>query len=1221
MAPPTANESVAQAGIEQITAYLQPGLPPAFLLIAVVPSSREREVAHAIFERLPPDSPVQEFRFTPDSLEPVEIIGDPKASAPGLVFLFGLSELGDDPRDKALYGMNLARESLRASRHSFLCFCHPEHVRTIASRAPDLYATISGLVKIDLTAADPLLPSSLIVLPVVEAQVLRRRAELYRCHVQAPYVVPESRGQALLDLGDVLLRLGKVEEGQEARDEGLRILADREAYGKVLEAYLQDLLIETKVVRLSDLAVQAGHQILTVPLDDIYVPLRMVKEEERDIPRQSLEDQPVTALAKAAPAFWQLVTRHGIKESRPLSMQELLEIPRAVILGDPGSGKSTLLRYIARLLARPALGMEQPEGAPLFPESVRGLIPIVVPVIRLAAHLTQEGCPDLERFIRNDLSKLPGVGATLIRCLENREAFLLIDGLDEVPASLRGPVRDAVEDYLLSHREIRCFATSRIVGYEAARLGIGFVQVRLQELEDEGIQRFARRWYETIRGIGAIHEEPKIRAERLWDAISASPGIRRIAGNPLLLTIIGLVHYRGSRLPDKRVEVYEAATRTLLDNWLARRPFVSLRNDEILRILPRIAFEMHELPIGLVPYRWLRERFTKSLAEVRMTDEADVSREVDGLLQTLSQHSGLLLERGWSTDGQSLFGFLHFTFQEYLAALSLFEQWITAAMPVPRGRANRKKHPDNPIYRYLFSTRWQEVILLAAGMASNTSQAAATRFLEHVLAYRDRYEQALNRRILVAGRLLGDGPSVERKLAHVVCELIVTFWFRNGGPIRRIVRDIISQLGHSDYGRFVLEALLDRLGGSDPRVRQAAAEALGALKDPRAVEPLIARLSDDHAEVRRNAAAALGDLRDPYSLEPLLVSLTDKDHDVRLAAASALQKLRDPRALGPLLSMLNAAEAYLRQAAAWALGDLRDPRALELLLVAMKDKDWSVHRSAVVALGKIRDRNSVDKLLRFLTDSDPSMRRGAAWVLGDLRDSRTVEPLIARLADEDASVRWAAAGALGDLRDLRAVEPLIGRLADENARVRWAAASALGRLGDPRASEPLAAATRDESPFARGAASLALSEIGDPRAINFLTVCLEDDEPNLRRLAAMKLGPLRNPRSFEPLLRKLRDKEPFVREAAASALGQLRNPRAVKPLLALLADCTENVRFAAAVALGNIGTRRVVKALDGILLSKDQSGARPKDVGSARIDKQAARQALFFALTNLERGN
>ena len=57
--------------------------------------------------------------------------------------------------------------------------------------------------------------------------------------------------------------------------------------------------------------------------------------------------------------------------------------------------------------------------------------------------------------------------------------------------------------------------------------------------------------------------------------------------------------------------------------------------------------------------------------------------------------------------------------------------------------------------------------------------------------------------------------------------------------------------------------LAEALRDDDPRVRLAAAEGLGGLEDPRAIEALSRALrSDESVEVRRMAAWALGEIED-----------------------------------------------------------------------------------------------------------------------------------------------------------------------------------------------------------------------------------------------------------------------------------------------------------------------------------------------------------------------
>jgi len=53
---------------------------------------------------------------------------------------------------------------------------------------------------------------------------------------------------------------------------------------------------------------------------------------------------------------------------------------------------------------------------------------------------------------------------------------------------------------------------------------------------------------------------------------------------------------------------------------------------------------------------------------------------------------------------------------------------------------------------------------------------------------------------------------------------------------------------------------ISALKDSDWMVRQAAAYALGEIKDPRAVKPLISALNDSHWSVRQAAAEALKEI-------------------------------------------------------------------------------------------------------------------------------------------------------------------------------------------------------------------------------------------------------------------------------------------------------------------------------------------------------------------------
>jgi HEAT repeat protein len=92
-----------------------------------------------------------------------------------------------------------------------------------------------------------------------------------------------------------------------------------------------------------------------------------------------------------------------------------------------------------------------------------------------------------------------------------------------------------------------------------------------------------------------------------------------------------------------------------------------------------------------------------------------------------------------------------------------------------------------------------------------------------------------------------------------------------------------------------VKGLIKALGYEKDRdVREGAAEAIGKIGDPRAVEQLIKALNDSDWRVHRNSASALGRIADGRAVEPLIRALNGRDLGVRQSAAEALGKIGDP---------------------------------------------------------------------------------------------------------------------------------------------------------------------------------------------------------------------------------------------------------------------------------------------------------------------------------------
>jgi len=193
-------------------------------------------------------------------------------------------------------------------------------------------------------------------------------------------------------------------------------------------------------------------------------------------------------------------------------------------------------------------------------------------------------------------------------------------------------------------------------------------------------------------------------------------------------------------------------------------------------------------------------------------------------------------------------------------------------------------------------------------------------------------------------------------------------------------------------------------------------DVLASLGKP-AVPQLIHELQSHDPLVRRQAAEALGEIKDPRAVDPLTTVLKDKDALIRRHAVKALGKIKDARAVSPLIGILNDhdEQSHVRMTAAEALGSIGERRAVEPLVSALKNSLWAVRSSAAIALGTIRDPRAVVPLIAALHDEDASVRGHVADALGAIKDPRAVGPLRSALEDPDRNVRKRAERALKEI--------------------------------------------------------------------------------------------------------------------------------------------------------------------------------------------------------------
>jgi len=200
------------------------------------------------------------------------------------------------------------------------------------------------------------------------------------------------------------------------------------------------------------------------------------------------------------------------------------------------------------------------------------------------------------------------------------------------------------------------------------------------------------------------------------------------------------------------------------------------------------------------------------------------------------------------------------------------------------------------------------------------------------------------------------------------------------------------------------------------------------LKANRDVQGLIKALSyQKDAIVRGDAAEALGQIRDERALEPLIALLEDDTHHVRDQAAQSLGKLKHKRAVQPLINYLNYLDRHNQysEAAVRALGEIGASEAVEPLLLALKTGHKLMERVVASALGRIGDKRSAKPLLAALS-SDAAMLNAVALQLEKCHDPEFINELL-DLIDLNLS-DWLHNSNLGYSPGFNAIRELVEQL-------------------------------------------------------------------------------------------------------------------------------------------------------------------------------------------------
>lgn len=581
------------------------------------------------------------------------------------------------------------------------------------------------------------------------------------------------------------------------------------------------------------------------------------------------------------------------------------QFDRVVVVAGPGYGKSALLTAIASRIA---------DGP---------LVPVAVPLASLAS-----ADAGIIQFLNTTMSKELEISADWERLAEQGLLVLLLDGLDEVPATSRPQLLRRITNFSVRYPHSPWILTVR----DAAVLGAlpQATIVELLPLNDDDIERFASTMRDRIKELSPWEV---VRRLKLY------PDLDRLARIPLFLMMLLATTDLTDPKPLTRSDLIEGYLSTLFSPERLKTTASSDDRGVSLRaIAETLAFERLERQEVGATDREVREVINRLIPE---TGEAETLLERLRTNGILRPQSSIRLQ------------FPYPIVQEYLAARHLIE-----------------KYPESLHQRIEDAVQrpWAQVIQFALELAPDPEPVVEAMLL--------RDDDAFATGLRLVGRCITNGARVSEALRLTVAERLVDFWVHAPSDARERVGRVLAD-GFWDIASPKLNAALHHRW----LLENGAGDILSKRKDTQLTLSVLQKLiEEDHDSVRihhsfKYAIRSAGNV----ALRQIFNAMNPETEDAEtITSISGLLWNFDTQSISPALVLAVAQNERLpRQARLRAYklaGRPLEDAGVTLAIEAFEDADWDRNYEARDLINIHGEPSTfLDHLLR--TSSIPVERR------------------------------------------------------------------------------------------------------------------------------------------------------------------------------------------------------------------------------------------------------
>ncbi|QTR47638.1 HEAT repeat domain-containing protein [Thiothrix litoralis] len=737
-----------------------------------------------------------------------------------------------------------------------------------------------------------------------------------------------------------------------------------------------------------------------------------------------------------------------------------------LLLGKPGAGKSTAFKRLLR----------EEAGAGLRDQSRP--IPVLLELRRLGTKDAFDGHDvTLLKLILEQL-ELAGIASEQqVRVLlRDRRLLLLLDGLNEMPSSVR-----------LADFRKQFIDTPMIVSSRESVTDFGIeTKLHLLPLNDS-----------QARALATNRLGSESAARQLLDDLPDR--LHDFTERPLLLNMLCSVYQKSHAIPQNQGELFRRFTH---DEYAKHKPSgtVTTRENTFFdfcdEILQEVAFlMMHadgdgknlwlQVPLADAE-KWLEKRFGErgetngaSKAKQWLSDALNFH-----LLQPAADHGKI--------------EFIHQAFQEYYAA-----EWLL--------RHFDELTDDQLCVHYLNPIKWTESLLVLAGIIPDKSRIK--RFLQ--VAFLVDF--------ILASRISG---AVNYKFQESSFSLVKSLLMNND-----VAMTELHSILKFNKTEFLMKCLVDFLE-SDKGVKLAHFDWFDYAEQLTNVKCLISlnyfsnilkeKSISNEIDDREKLRYAINGLFDLKYIKPLIdFVLMGVGHRHEIGCALMyIRSVSDEKDFSLLLNALRESDAnnYLREAVTQAIGNINSERSSNVLIDLLIDADKDVRSTACRMLEKSSNRRAIEPLLKYIFNRNNHDIEYAALFLrknapeyarkrieAKLRRSRLLtRNIFLRTFFDFCNNNWRSLRflrnfhsiflssflkqincitALGYIRNSASAPLVVSVFNEKEWRIRSASAEALGRIGSANTIKFLVEKLNDNHDEVKSSVIIALGKISHPLAV------------------------------------------------------------------------------------------------------------------------------------------